>query len=751
MGQKDKIKTADMQSPPKGQLVLFLGVVPHTEKTISMLEYAKARFLEGDVVYVSGVNPQVHKGAKQIEKYLNEMSQSAQRVRSEDCLSSDEAVLSLIESAPDLLVLGGFAPLENAKMPEREARVQKIIEAGVDVYISLNVYQIFGVLAQLPKPVYAQPENLVSRSFVQQADSIQVIDTSVYQVLESLRKTALVRQYPFIADNISAFVREENVEGLRKELLAIAVENSQEQSTLTDLEMHTATETVETLKAVTRVPYFKTFMYDNAIALFVIAVCTLVNALVDYSLTFDLKVKEMVYLTGVVAVTLFTNLYTGLLGVAGAYFAYNFFFIPPIYSVSFYNFPDVAIAIIFGFCAVLINLMTHAAFKKMARYKNVRELESHLSRDFVEEVMSLKSIDKAYKLLIQTLEMRLGLASSALYIAAEGQEVLTMGLEVDEKDQNIALALLENQKQKTPIILPPYIVPIETQSNVWGVLVLRHREGNVFIRRVRDIVNMLAQITARNVERLMLGDIVQETLLENERERLRSALLSSISHDLKTPLASIIGALSTLTSFGSKVSKEDADSLVESSLTEAKRLNQFISNILEISKIESGNLNLNKQWCDPQDLLYAIQKRAQDYHGAHVMLYLDEAGDEIFVDPVLFEQVLFNLTDNAVKYAGVDNPVDIIIDKENGEMTIQVRDSGPGLDEENIDKYFDKFYRHNMKDSVQAGTGLGLAICKGMLEAQGLAIKAYNRKDEQSGAVFEIVIPGEYVRHEHDQ
>lgn len=732
-----------------GGLFIFLGSLPYSGKTIEMLQAAKAKHHEGERVYVSGINSYVHSKSKQIESIISILENDVEFTRHHDCLASDETLNEVLTSEPDIVVIGSFIPAVEIDMKLREERIQKLLSAGIDVYTSLNIYQVEGVLDKLPQKPSMNVYNFVSLNTVLSACEIKVIDISSFQAIKVLKETPVTKQYPYIGDNIKFFVKEGNLDALRQNLLAIAVEHSKEAKILQELELNYKSETIENLKDTARIPYFKTFMYDNLIALMIIIACTCVNSLVDYSVYFDIQVKTLIYLTGVVAITLFTNIYTGILAVVLTYMTYNYFFIPPLFMISIYNFPDIATALVFGFCAILINFMTQASFRKISKHRAVRDIEGNMSSDFLKESIRLQSIDKIIHALSSMVEGRLGQKTSIVYLKDDAESIITYGDPIDEKDLDIVKSQINNP-HKDQIIklqqpLKNYMIPIQTYNGLWGALVLKN-ENRKKIKHYRFLLESLCQIAATAMERLFLDDIIQDTLLDNEREKYRSALLSSISHDLKTPLVGIMGALSTLRSYKDKISQEDADDLLESAIGESKRLNQFITNILEISKIEAGHLNLKKNWVNLSEICYTTISRFKIQKNGGITFQTD-FDYEVFVDPVLMEQVIFNFIDNAIKYAGNEKPIEVIAEKGFKAYYLRVQDYGKGIDEEKADKYFDKFYRHNFKDNVNAGTGLGLAICKGTLQAHDFDIKVYNRKDEHSGAVFEIIIPKEYIKH----
>jgi two-component system sensor histidine kinase KdpD len=217
--------------------------------------------------------------------------------------------------------------------------------------------------------------------------------------------------------------------------------------------------------------------------------------------------------------------------------------------------------------------------------------------------------------------------------------------------------------------------------------------------------------------------------------------LSSISHDLKTPLSAVMGAAGTLRDYGAAMTQGDRASLLTTVIDESERLNRFIANLLDMTRIGSGALHPNFAFEDVSDVVGTALRRAEKILGGHVVM-TDLAADlpMVSIDPVLFEQVLFNLLDNASKYSPPGSTVLIRGWDDKRSVILQLLDSGPGLPEGDLERVFDSFYRVLKVDHVRAGTGLGLSICRGFVEAMGGTIVAGNRTDTL-GAVLTIRLP----------
>jgi two-component system, OmpR family, sensor histidine kinase KdpD len=223
-----------------------------------------------------------------------------------------------------------------------------------------------------------------------------------------------------------------------------------------------------------------------------------------------------------------------------------------------------------------------------------------------------------------------------------------------------------------------------------------------------------------------------------ETERLRNSLLSSVSHDLRTPLATITGAASTILETGSRLDAGTHKELLESIREEADRLNRLVQNLLEMTRLESGALQLRKEWHPLEEVIGAalnhLGKRLGD---RRVDTSLPPDLPLVPIDDVLIEQVLVNLLDNAIKYTPAASPIRIMATATDEAVTVEVADRGPGLPRGGEDKVFEKFYRGLPPDG--RGAGLGLAICQGIVKAHGGHIWAQNLPE--GGVAFLFTLP----------
>ncbi len=284
--------------------------------------------------------------------------------------------------------------------------------------------------------------------------------------------------------------------------------------------------------------------------------------------------------------------------------------------------------------------------------------------------------------------------------------------------------------------------PMRTGRGPLGVVgIIRDEPGPLLTPDQQRLLDSLSDQAALGVERITLARDLHQARLQAETDRLRSALLTSISHDLRTPLASILGSATSLRSQHAMLDEETRSALLSTIVEEADRLNRFIGNLLDMTRLESGALRPHTDLVVLSDVVGAALQRASKILADHrIEVHLPADLPMLGLDMVLFEQALFNLLDNAAKYAPAGTLIRLEAEQESNQVILRVIDEGPGIAAGDLDQIFEKFHRGRGADRGRAGTGLGLAICRGFIEAMGGSIKAENRTD-RSGAVFVVRVP----------
>jgi two-component system sensor histidine kinase KdpD len=274
-----------------------------------------------------------------------------------------------------------------------------------------------------------------------------------------------------------------------------------------------------------------------------------------------------------------------------------------------------------------------------------------------------------------------------------------------------------------------------------------HIDAPLAPEQERELAALLDQMALAIDRSLLIGEAVRAAALEDS-ERLRTTLLASLSHDLRTPLASITGAVTTLRQFGAQMPEDGRDDLLASIEEESARLSRFVANLLDMSRIESGALKMRRDFVEPSEIVRAASERARKAFSAF-RIETSIARDLPFIraDAQMLEQVLFNLLDNAHKYGGEAGAV-VHARQEGEKVVISVTDDGPGVKPADLGRIFEKFYRGGRADGRKAGTGLGLSICKGLVEAMGGTIEAQSPAARRRGTRILLRFPAARMKAE---
>ena len=457
----------------------------------------------------------------------------------------------------------------------------------------------------------------------------------------------------------------------------------------------------------------------------------------------------LAFLTSVLASAIAYGLWPSLFACVVSILAYNFFFLPPLYTFTIAD-PENVVALFFFAVVAVIASNVAAQVRSQAvtarqRAKTTEELYQ-LSRKLAAAVTLDDLLWATSYQIALMLKLRVVLLlpeNDILAVRAGYPPEDTL----DDADLAAAKWCWENNRPagRGADTLPGakrLFLPMRTGRGAIGIVGLDNdRPGPLLMPDQRRLLDALADQAALAIERVNLAQDVDRAKLAAETERLRSALLTSISHDLRTPLASILGSATSLRSYGSVLDPAAQAELIRTIQEESERLNRFIGNLLDMTRLESGALTPRSDVVDLADVVGSTLERAGKVLAGH-RVAIDLAADlpMLRLDPVLLEQVLFNLLDNAAKYAPSGSEITLEARHVGREMRIRLLDEGDGIPPEDLERIFDKFYRVQAADRKRAGTGLGLAICRGFVAAMGGTIVADNRRD-RSGAVFTVTLP----------
>lgn len=464
---------------------------------------------------------------------------------------------------------------------------------------------------------------------------------------------------------------------------------------------------------------------------------------------FGIENVDLVLLTAVVAVAVRYGLWPSLLVSLAASLAYNFFFLPPVYTFTITDPTNVAAFFFFMLIAILVsNVAARVRTQADTAIGRIRTTEQLYA--FSRKLAGTATLDdvlwaSAYQIALM-LKVRV-----VLLLPEDGLLTVKSGYppedQLDQADLAAANWAWSNDRSagRGSDTLPGakrLFLPMRTGRRPIGVIGIDNdRTGPLLTPDQRRLLDALVDQGALAIERVLLVEDMDRVKRTVESERLRSALLTSISHDLKTPLASVLGAASTMRDLAGALSDTAKRDLLATVIDESERLNRFIANLLDMTKLESGAIVPNTALHDLGEIVGSALRRASKILTAHeVELVLAPDLPMLELDAVLFEQVLFNLLDNAAKYSLPETTIAIKSRRERDQVVLEIADEGAGIPPHELESVFDKFYRVQKGDHVRPGTGLGLAISRGFVEAMGGTIAAANRSD-RSGAVLTILLP----------
>ena len=461
---------------------------------------------------------------------------------------------------------------------------------------------------------------------------------------------------------------------------------------------------------------------------------------------FEVVDLAMIYLLGVVIAAGITgrgpSLFTAFLSVA----AFDFLFIPPYYTFAVGDVRYFITFIVMFMVALVISRLTHR-IRDQARAARQREKRTaamySLSRKFVHERGIEKLCAIAIRHISEVLACQVIVLVPAdrgkLIIPATGQETFAL----DEKELSVAQWTFDHRQRAglgtdTLAGARALYLPLAVASKAVGVIGILPRAPHSFFDREQiHVLESLANQVAMAIDRSMISLEAQQALLKAETETLRNTLLSSVSHDLRTPLASITGAITTLLQKDLSLGADQRQELLQTIHEEAVHLNEIIRNVLDMTRLEAGAIRVKKALLPIEEIIGAVLNRLDErLEGRPVRTLVPEDLPLISFDPLLIEQVLVNLLDNAMKYTPPETPIEISAHVKDGEIVVEVADRGKGIPTGEEEKIFEKFVRGS---ATGGGIGLGLTICRAIIAAHGGWIRAENRTD--GGALFRFSLP----------
>ena len=475
-------------------------------------------------------------------------------------------------------------------------------------------------------------------------------------------------------------------------------------------------------------PWRRSTAFDIGLAAVSVALATMLGLAIRHFI--ELPNVSSIYLLTVLTAAVYGGYPAALAAALFSALAYNFFFIDPVRTLTIAQPHEVVglmiyiiVALIAGAMASRIGSQVQAARARanstQSLYDFSRKLSGAVTADDVvwASVSQIQSVLRRNVVLLLAKDGEVSLSAAWPPDTDLGVSDMTAARWAFEKKEpaGAATGTLPNSAfQFRPLISP---------SGASGVIGYSRADQPLGASEERVLATLLDQ-TAIAIDRARLSRETLDQAAKLEGERFRSSLLSSVSHDLKTPLATITGAASSLRQLGERMKPESRDDLLASIEEEGERLSRFVGNLLDMTRIEAGAVNPKRDWVDIADVIRVTLERAERYFpGRRIERSLAANLPLIRGDGVLLGQVLFNLIDNAIKYGGQE-PATIFARREGEQVVISVTDLGKGIPPRDLGRIFEKFYRRGKPDGRKPGTGLGLAIAKGFVEAMGGTIAA---------------------------
>lgn len=447
----------------------------------------------------------------------------------------------------------------------------------------------------------------------------------------------------------------------------------------------------------------------------------------------DKSIVALLYLLPVGLCAALWGLTAGLAAACGAFFVFNYFFIEPYGSLSVHHPQDILVLLVFLGVAGAIGQLVGRARAGQAE-ANAREHEATQLYELSLRLRTLADETAIARALAEHLRIVFRAVAVEIWLQGDARQSPTVVAAPEGPEVSLAVA-------------PAYVVPLLAARGLLGEIRL-WREAPFDRSTEERLLQLFAHQGAQALEYAALARTATRAQVLEESDRLKSALLDSVSHELRTPLAAIKAAATSL-----RDGEVDWEAPVRAELLtvmeeEVDQLNRLVGNLLDMSRIEAGALNLQRQWNSLAEIVASAAARLRRAAARH-RLDLDVSDDLPLapVDAGLIQQVFTNLLSNSLKYAPPGTTVSVTAQPTEAALTVQVRNQGPAVPEEHLEHIFDKFYRVTAADRV-TGTGLGLSICKGIVEAHGGRIWAQNLPD---GFAFHFTLPLSWAGHPRPQ
>ncbi|GAB2535167.1 ATP-binding protein [Rhodanobacter koreensis] len=443
---------------------------------------------------------------------------------------------------------------------------------------------------------------------------------------------------------------------------------------------------------------------------------------------------SLIFLTAVLVVAVRTRMAVAVYTAILCFVGYNFFFAPPRYSLDIASSDDVLAVGLFLVAALVCSRL---ATRLALQVESLRAAHVQSRALLILGQQLTTSADATGIRAAGSKALAHALRCEAAILARDAEQVLRVVASVPPEralsPQDLAAADWSDRHGEpagrytdTLNAAPCWVLPLGNENRPLGAMALRFDPAmGEPDPDQRSLALAMTQDIGQALERARLSDELEGARVQGETERLRNALLSSVSHDLRSPLASMIGAAGTLISYEEKLPPKERHELLQAILGEGQRLDRYIQNLLDMTRLGHGTLKLNRDWTDSAEIVAAAVTRLRKlFPELRVETITPPETVLLYVHPALIEQALFNILENAARFSPPDEPVRVSVHSSGERLLIDVSDRGPGIPEDERARIFDMFYSVSRGDRAPQGTGLGLAICRGMIGAHGGSVEA---------------------------
>lgn len=460
-------------------------------------------------------------------------------------------------------------------------------------------------------------------------------------------------------------------------------------------------------------------LFGNISTVFVIVLVTLLLKWLESFL--EIQVIALIYLLPVLGCTVLWGVTSGILAGLLSFLTFNYFFIQPYFTLHIHKTQDLITLIIFLIVAVVLSQFIARA-REAARLAKSREWEATRMYELISSLAGLTDVESIIatlaKILIETFHFD--------------------QVEIETNDRLPNATIIHREPADANLQSPCELsLAMFTSRNTEGEIRLWFDQNDLSLEGTR-LLAAFANQGALAIERIHLIKRENVAKVLEESDRIKTSLLNSVSHELRSPLAAIKASASSLRSGAVDWDTRARKELLATVEEETDQLNLLVGNLLDMSRIEAGALQPKKQWNSIVEIIKSVTTKMRAALQQHRVEYdLDKDLPLIPTDYVMMGQVFTNLISNSIKYAPESTPITISATTDNSGMWIKITNQSPPVPEEHLEHIFDKFIRITQADKV-TGTGLGLSICKGIIEAHGGKIWAENQPE---GFVFNITLP----------